>query len=145
VDAGIVFDAIEWQSLVPGQRFKVAVRGGTYRIFGYKGKQVRDNLHSLDVCRAFHEFYKNPRPGEVYNLGGGRANSISVLEAVAKAEKLTGRGMSTVYVDTNRVGDHICYISDLRKLETHFPSWSVSVNLDRIFDEIYQSLVHLQT
>ncbi len=115
---------------------KVAVSGGTYRIFGYKGKQVRDNLHSLDVCRAIHEFFKAPRPGEVYNLGGGRENAISVLEAVAKIEGLLGRAVSTVYEEKNRVGDHICYISNLSKLKSHYPDWSVSVSLDRIFDEL---------
>ncbi|MCL4236400.1 MAG: NAD-dependent epimerase/dehydratase family protein, partial [Deltaproteobacteria bacterium] len=117
---------------------KVAVTGGTYRIFGYKGKQVRDNIHSRDVCRAFHAFYENPRPGEVYNLGGGRANSVSVIEAIARFEALAERKIDTVYVDENRVGDHICYISDLSKLRTHFPGWDISVNLDEIFRQLVE-------
>ena len=115
---------------------KVAVTGGTYRIFGYKGKQVRDNIHSRDVCRAFHAFYENPRPGEVYNLGGGRGNSVSVIEAIARFEALTGRKIETVYVDENRVGDHICYISDLSKLRAHFPGWDITVGLDEIFRQL---------
>ncbi len=119
---------------------KVAATNGVYRIFGYKGKQVRDNIHSLDVCRAMHMFYENPRPGEVYNLGGGRGNSISVMEAVKKAEQLTGRTMNTEYVEENRIGDHICYISDLAKLREHFPGWDITINLDRIFEDIYQGL-----
>ncbi|MCZ7583753.1 MAG: NAD-dependent epimerase/dehydratase family protein [Deltaproteobacteria bacterium] len=119
---------------------KVAARGGTYKIFGYKGKQVRDNLHSLDVCRAMHAFFKNPRPGEVCNLGGGRGNSISILEAKAKVESLTGRELAVEYVEQNRVGDHICYISDLSKLRAHYPDWDVSVPLDRIFEEIYEGV-----
>src|SRR3954454_6076249 len=94
-----------------------AIREGrTYRIYGYKGKQVRDNLHSYDVCAAFYAFYENPRPAAVYNLGGGRANSISVLEAIAKFEDIFGRNLPVEYVDQNRAGDHICYISDLRRL-----------------------------
>lgn len=117
---------------------KVAVQGGTYRIFGYKGKQVRDNLHSLDVCRAIHAFYEDPRPGEVYNLGGGRENAISILEAVEKIEMLTGKKMSIEYLETHRVGDHICYISNLSKLKEHFPGWDVSIDLDQIFEEIYR-------
>ncbi len=117
---------------------KIAATGGVYRIYGYKGKQVRDNLHSLDVCRAFHAFYENPRCGEVYTMGGGRGNSISVLEAIAKIEALSGRKMNVEYVDENRVGDHICYISNLAKLKSHFPGWDVSVGLDRIFEEIWR-------
>lgn len=117
---------------------KVAVSGGTYRIYGYKGKQVRDNIHSVDVCRAFHAFYENPRPGEVYNLGGGRGNSISVLEAIAKLEAMTGRKMGAVYVDENRVGDHICYISDLTKMRAHFPGWDISIDLDEIFRQMVE-------
>lgn len=110
--------------------------GRPYRIFGYKGKQVRDNIHSLDVSRALEAFYENPRPGEVYNLGGGRANSVSILEAIAKAEAVTGRKMAYEYVDKNREGDHICYISDLTKTRGHFPGWDISKSLDDIFEEI---------
>ena len=115
---------------------KVAVTGGTYSVFGYKAKQVRDNIHSHDVVRAIEEFAANPRPGEVYNLGGGRKNSISVLEAIAKIEQLTGRKMSWKYVEHNRIGDHICYISDLTKIKSHYPNWNITIDLDEIFRQI---------
>jgi len=117
---------------------KVAFTGQTYTVYGYKGKQVRDNLHSFDVVRAVEEFARNPRPGEVYNLGGGRPNSISVLEAVARIEELTGRKIHWVYNEQPRKGDHICYISDLRKLRAHFPQWEVTRNLEIILKEMIE-------
>jgi CDP-paratose 2-epimerase len=107
-----------------------------YRIFGYKGKQVRDNIHSLDVCRAFEAFHENPRCGEVYNLGGGRGNSVSMLEAIRMAEDVTGKKLEYEYVEQNRKGDHICYISDLSKMKGHFPGWGISKSLADIFKEI---------
>jgi CDP-paratose 2-epimerase len=113
-----------------------AVREGrTYRIYGYKGKQVRDNIHSYDVCTAFLAFYERPRAAAVYNLGGGRANSVSMLEAIARFEDLFGRSLAVEYVDASRVGDHICYISDLRRLQRDFPQWSLTRSLDDIFRE----------
>jgi CDP-paratose 2-epimerase len=115
---------------------KVAVRGETYKVFGYKGKQVRDNIHSYDVIQAFEAFRRHPRPGEVYNLGGGRENSVSVLEAFDWVETLTGRKVNWVYVDQNRIGDHICYISDLAKLKTHFPEWQITRSLEDILQEM---------
>jgi CDP-paratose 2-epimerase len=115
---------------------KVAVTGETYSVFGYKAKQVRDNIHSHDVVRAIEEFAANPRPGEVYNLGGGRKNSISVLEAIAKAEQVTGRKMNWKYVEQNRIGDHMCYISDLTKFKSHYPNWKITIGLDEIFRQI---------
>jgi CDP-paratose 2-epimerase len=115
---------------------KVAVTGGTYTVFGYKGKQVRDQIHSADVILAFAAFAESPRPGEVYNLGGGRENSASVLECIALVEELTGRPLKRTYVDQNRIGDHICYISDLRKLKAHFPGWSLTRGLKDIVGEI---------
>ncbi|AFZ35028.1 CDP-paratose 2-epimerase [Stanieria cyanosphaera PCC 7437] len=115
---------------------KVAVTGGTYKVFGYKGKQVRDNIHSYDVIQAFEAFRHNPRPGEVYNLGGGRNNSISILESFDLIEELTGKKVNWVYVDQNRIGDHICYISDLSKLKTHFPEWDITKSITDIFQEI---------
>ena len=118
---------------------KASVRDIEYKIFGYKGKQVRDQLHSYDVAAAFYEFYKNPRPGEVYNLGGGRANSASVLETIQKIEKILGRKIRSVYVDQNREGDHICYISNMRKFRDHFPTWKVSKPLDVILEEILEA------
>jgi CDP-paratose 2-epimerase len=115
---------------------KVALTGGTYSVFGYKAKQVRDNIHSHDVVRAIEEFAANPRPGEVYNLGGGRANSVSMLEAIAKIAEMTGKKLNWKYVEEARKGDHICYISDLRKFRSHYPSWEITRDLDTIFQEI---------
>ena len=115
---------------------KVAISGGTYSVFGYKGKQVRDNIHSHDVVRAIEEFAAKPRPGEVYNLGGGRMNSISVLEAIAKIEEMTGKKLQWNYVNENRKGDHICYISDLSKFRSHYPSWNITISLDEILRQI---------
>jgi CDP-paratose 2-epimerase len=122
---------------------KVALGGGTYTIFGYKGKQVRDQIHSSDVIRAFEAFATSPRPGEVYNLGGGRANSASVLECIHMVEELTGRPLKRTYVEQNRVGDHICYISDLRKLESHFHGWSITRGLKDIVAEIVEAQAEL--
>lgn len=119
---------------------KCAREGRHYRIFGYKGKQVRDNIHSFDVCRAFEEFYLNPRCGEVYNLGGGRANSVSMLEAIRMAEEVTGRKMDVEYIDNNRIGDHICYISNLKKMQDHFRQWKITKSLKDIFEEIARGL-----
>jgi len=118
---------------------KVALDGGTYNIFGYKGKQVRDQIHSYDVIRAFEEFYQNPRPGEVYNIGGGRDNSASVLECIDLIEQLIDRKISWTYVEQNRIGDHICYISDLRKLRSHFPNWNLTRSLTDICTEVISS------
>ncbi|HEY9601121.1 MAG TPA: NAD-dependent epimerase/dehydratase family protein [Allocoleopsis sp.] len=118
---------------------KVALVGGTYKIFGYKGKQVRDNIHSYDVIQCFEAFRRNPRPGEVYNLGGGRENSISILESFDLIEELTGKKVNWVYVDQNRIGDHICYISDLRKLKEHFPEWGITRSITDIFQEIIEA------
>lgn len=115
---------------------KVAVTGGTYKVFGYQGKQVRDNIHSYDVIQAFEAFRNNPRPGEVYNLGGGRENSISILEAFDLVAEITGKKINWTYVDQNRVGDHICYISDLRKMKSHFPGWNITRSLDKILNEM---------
>jgi CDP-paratose 2-epimerase len=114
-----------------------AVREGrAYRIYGYKGKQVRDNLHSFDVCSAFLEFYKAPRSAAVYNLGGGRANSVSVLEAIERGQDLLGRRLTVEYVETSRVGDHVTYISDLRKWRADYPGWHITRSLDDIFREL---------
>jgi CDP-paratose 2-epimerase len=115
---------------------KQIVSGGHYTIFGYKGKQVRDQIHSFDVIRAFEEFIKNPRPGEVYNLGGGRENSASILECIAMVEEMTGKKLEYTYTDENRIGDHICYISDLGKLKSHYPNWSITKSLPTICEEI---------
>jgi CDP-paratose 2-epimerase len=118
---------------------KVNVTGGTYRVFGYGGKQVRDNIHAHDVAAFVDQFLQAPRVAEVYNLGGGRANSCSILEAFARVEALTGKKMTWEYVDKAREGDHICYISDLRKMHAHYPSWTLTKSLDDIFSEIVAS------
>jgi CDP-paratose 2-epimerase len=107
-------------------------------VFGYGGKQVRDNIHSLDVARFAQRFIEAPRPGEVYNLGGGRDNSCSILEAFTRVECLTGRPMEWKYVDRAREGDHICYISDLSKMQAHYPGWRIEKSLDTIFAEIVE-------
>ena len=110
--------------------------GRPYRVYGYKGKQVRDNIHSYDVCTAFLAFYEAPRVAAVYNLGGGRENSVSVVEAVARFEELIGKKLAYEYIDQNRVGDHICYISDLRRLKADYPGWGLTRSLDDILREL---------
>jgi CDP-paratose 2-epimerase len=116
---------------------KCNVTGTKYTVFGYKGKQVRDNIHALDVARFAHAFILNPRAGETYNLGGGRENSCSILEAFSLAEKVSSKPMMFEYVDKNREGDHICYISNLGKMKAHYPGWSVTKSLHDIFTEIH--------
>jgi CDP-paratose 2-epimerase len=109
--------------------------GRTYRIYGYKGKQVRDNIHSHDVCNAFYAFYEVPRCAAVYNLGGGRENSISINEAIDAFTDLFGTTLATEYVEQNRVGDHICYISDLRRFRQDYPKWRIEVSLSEILEQ----------
>jgi len=118
---------------------KCNLEGKQYTVYGYKAKQVRDNIHSLDVARFIWNFTHAPRCGEVYNLGGGKLNSVSMLEAFARAEALTGRKMNYSYSEKNRAGDHICYYSNLRKMQTHYPSWTITKSLDDIFEEIVRS------
>jgi CDP-paratose 2-epimerase len=120
---------------------KCNVEGRTYKIFGYKGKQVRDNIHALDVARFIHAFAQNPRCGEVYNIGGGRANSVSILEAFERIAALSGQPMKCEYLDQARAGDHLCYISDLTKMQTHYPGWDLTKSLDDVFREIYQATI----
>jgi CDP-paratose 2-epimerase len=115
---------------------KCALSDQIYTVYGYKGKQVRDNIHSYDVIRAVEEFVKNPRPGEVYNLGGGRGNSVSIMEAITKVEEMTGKKFRWQYHDQFRKGDHICYITDMRKFRSHYPNWELTRSLDTIFREI---------
>jgi CDP-paratose 2-epimerase len=107
-----------------------------YRVFGYKGKQVRDNIHSIDVARFMLAFAQAPRVGEVYNLGGGKQNTCSILEAFASVEQLTGKSMRWTYIDKPRVGDHICYYSNLDKMQRHYPHWRLSKPLGDILSEI---------
>ena len=115
---------------------KCNIEGRDYKVNGYQGKQVRDNIHAEDVARFMFEFWRAPRVAEVYNLGGGKGNSCSILEAFQMVEALTGRPMQSHYVDGNRVGDHICYYSDLRKMRAHYPAWDITLRLDRIFEQI---------
>ncbi len=118
---------------------KVGVRGDTYTIYGYEGKQVRDNIHSRDVVRAMEAFAADPRPGEVYNLGGGRENSVSILEAIGMVESLTERAFNYSYSPQPRLGDHICYITDLSKLRRDYPHWRVSINLQEMIAQMVAS------
>jgi CDP-paratose 2-epimerase len=115
---------------------RCVLEGRTYRIYGYKGKQVRDNIHASDVCGAALAFAEKPRPGAVYNIGGGRANSISIREAIAQLEAQTGEELVTEYVDEPRRGDHICYITDLGRLERDYPGWRVTVTLEEILQDL---------
>jgi CDP-paratose 2-epimerase len=118
---------------------KCNVEGRLYKIYGYQGKQVRDNIHALDVARFIQAFAEQPRVGEVYNIGGGRANSVSILEAFDRVAAMSGKKMHWLYVDQPRVGDHICYISDLTKMQRHYPGWDITKTLDDIFREIYEA------
>lgn len=113
----------------------------TYRVFGYKGKQVRDNIHSYDVARFMECFIEQPGRGEVFNLGGGRANSVSILEAFARIEQISGKPMRHEYVDQARKGDHMCYISNLARMRARFPNWDITKNLDAVFLEIHEAWV----
>jgi CDP-paratose 2-epimerase len=118
---------------------KCNVEGREYKVFGYKGKQVRDNIHSEDVAHFMYQFWKAPRIAEVYNLGGGKGNACSILEAFEMAKAITGLAMKHQYLDTNRIGDHVCYYSDLRKMKAHYPDWSITKPLPVIFEEIAKS------
>jgi CDP-paratose 2-epimerase len=118
---------------------KCNVEARLYTIFGYKGKQLRDNIHAVDVARFIHAFYARPRSGEVYNIGGGHDNSVSVLEAFDRVEALSGRAMNYEYTGQNRMGDHICYVSNLSKIKEHYPGWGITCTLDDLFREIYEA------
>jgi CDP-paratose 2-epimerase len=115
---------------------KCNLEGRTYKVFGYQGKQVRDNIHSHDVARFIEAFWNAPRVAEVYNIGGGRANSISILEAFERVAAVSGKKMKYEYVDKNREGDHICYISDLQKMYGQYSSWRLTKTLDDAFEEM---------
>jgi CDP-paratose 2-epimerase len=118
---------------------KCNLEGRQYTVFGYKGKQVRDNIHSLDVARFMAAFIAAPRSGEVYNLGGGKPNSCSILEAFTLTEGFTGKAQKHTYRDQNRAGDHICYYSDLRKMRAHYPGWDVTKSLTETIREIVEA------
>jgi CDP-paratose 2-epimerase len=120
---------------------KCAVTETQYKVFGYKGKQVRDNIHSHDLVNAFDHFIQQPRPGETYNIGGGRHSNCSMQEAIGMCERIVGRPMAVSYEDTNRIGDHIWWISDVSKFQSHYPGWSFTYGIQEILKEIHQELV----
>jgi CDP-paratose 2-epimerase len=115
---------------------KCTLTGAPYTVFGYKGKQVRDNIHSADLIRAFHAFYEAPRCGEIYNIGGGRFSNCSMLEAIDLAQEITGRELTWTYQENNRIGDHIWWISDLMRFQTQYPDWSPEYDIRAILTEI---------
>lgn len=119
---------------------KCAITGSHYTIFGYKGKQVRDNIHSYDLVNMFWHFYQSPRMGEVYNAGGSRFSNCSMLEAIEMCEDITGNKLSFSYTDNNRIGDHIWYISDVSRFQEHYPEWSFSYGIRETLDEMYSSM-----
>jgi CDP-paratose 2-epimerase len=116
------------------------VSGRPYRVLGYKGKQVRDNIHSFDLVEAFVEFIRSPRRGEVYNIGGSRHSNCSILEAMALCEEISGRQLTWSYEETNRIGDHIWWITDVRKFQKHYPTWKFRYSLREILEEIHRAL-----
>lgn len=118
---------------------KCNLEGREYKVYGYKGKQVRDNIHSLDVARFMAAFVRNPRAGEVYNLGGGKANSCSILEAFKIVARYSGREQVYSYVEQARAGDHICYYSDLRKMRAHYPEWDITQSLEETIRQIVEA------
>ena len=120
---------------------KCTVKGLPYRVFGYKGKQVRDNIHSHDLISAFWEFFQNPRSGAVYNIGGGRHSNCSMLEAIDLSEQISGRKLDWTYVEENRIGDHIWWISDVRRFQNDYPRWSYRYGIEEILREIHAALV----
>jgi len=117
---------------------KCDLEGREYKVFGYMGKQVRDNIHSFDVSRFIEKFLAAPRMGEVYNIGGGKGNSCSILEAFALAAKFSGKKQVYTYVPENRLGDHICYYSDLRKMRAHYPAWDITISLEETIRQIVE-------
>ena len=122
-----------------GYVMRCTMTGTPYTIFGYKGKQVRDAIHSNDLIRAFHEVYKAPRVAEVYNIGGGRFSNCSVLEAIDMSQEIAGRELEWSYSDQNRIGDHIWWIGDNGRFEEHYPEWKMEYNVERILQEIYDA------
>ncbi len=118
---------------------KCNLEGREYKVFGYKGKQVRDNIHSHDVACFIEAFINAPRIAEVYNIGGGRANSCSIWEAFTLAEKFSGKKQVYQYLDDNRSGDHICYISNLAKMRAHYPAWDITISLEETIRQIVEA------
>jgi len=117
-----------------------AVSGQPYKVLGYKGKQVRDNIHSFDLVNAFWQFFRKPRVGQVYNIGGGRFANCSMLEAIALCEEITGSSMDWSYIDNNRIGDHIWWVSDIRRFQSHYPEWKITYNIRTTLAEIHDAV-----
>jgi CDP-paratose 2-epimerase len=124
---------------------KCILTGRPYTIYGYKGKQVRDNIHSRDLVTAFWEFFGNPRPGEVYNMGGSRHSNCSMLEAIQQASQICGRELDYVLTDQARSGDHIWWISDVRKFQSHYPAWKYEYDLTAILTEIRDGIAERES
>ncbi len=120
---------------------KCCITGKEYNIFGYKGKQVRDNIHSFDLVNCFYNYVKAPRCGEVYNMGGSRFSNCSMAEAITLCERVAGKKMNVIYHEANRIGDHIWYISDVSKFERHYPDWNLTWDLERIAADIFEQTV----
>ncbi|MCE9519356.1 MAG: NAD-dependent epimerase/dehydratase family protein [Verrucomicrobia bacterium] len=120
---------------------KCTVTGKPYNVFGYKGKQVRDNIHSADLVDAFVHFIKAPRPGEVYNIGGSRHSNCSMLEAINLCQEISGKKLEWTYKEDNRIGDHIWWVSDVAKFQSHYPNWKYQYDLRGILKEIHQACV----
>lgn len=120
---------------------KCAISNTHYTIFGYKGKQVRDNIHSYDLVNMFWHFYQNPKNGEVYNAGGGRHANCSMLEAITICERISGNTMSYSYQETNRIGDHIWYVSDVRKFQSHYPDWTWKYDLKQTLQQMHDAML----
>ena len=118
---------------------KANVKKIPYKIYGYKGKQVRDNIHSFDVCKFIEFFFESPKKSQVYNLGGGYENSCSILEAIDMIENQTKIKFNYKYINNNRIGDHICYYSDLSKIKSHYPKWKITIHLQEIIEQIIHS------
>jgi CDP-paratose 2-epimerase len=120
---------------------KCAITGDKYTVFGYQGKQVRDNIHSWDLVNMFWHFYQNPRQGEVYNAGGGRHSNCSMAEAIEMCEAIAGKPMNYEYSEANRIGDHIWWISDVSKFKSHYPEWNWKYNINDILTQIYENTI----
>ncbi len=119
---------------------KCVIEGRPYTVFGYKGKQVRDNIHSSDLVSAFWHFFQAPRMGEVYNIGGGRMANCSMLEAIAMCEEIAGKKLEWTYSEDNRIGDHIWWVSDTRKFQQHYPEWRQDFSIRMTLEEIHEGL-----
>jgi CDP-paratose 2-epimerase len=135
--AGPAHSATELHGFL-GYVMRCTITGTPYKVFGYKGKQVRDAIHSNDLIRAFHEFWKRPRAGEVYNIGGGRFSHCSVLEAIEMSQQIAGRKLQWSYTDSARVGDHIWWVGDNSRFQSHYPEWQLDYDVPRTLKEIHE-------